>query len=210
MNAPIKINFHGELGEVIGKKTWKLHVKSAAEALHAVNVQTEDSVREYFLREDKRHAKYRVLIDGKDVEFNGDLRNNELNIERDNLKELDIIPVLEGSGFFDSAWGGIILGVVGLSFANNPFSIMASLSLITQGLANMLAKPPPMPEARQMTNPNSDPAALANSYLFNGPVNVINEGGPVPLGYGRLTVGSQVIMASYGIKNILVRNAGKL
>ena len=67
-----------------------------------------------------------------------------------------------------------------------------------------------MPEQRQITNPSSDPTQLANSYLFSGPVNVLNEGGPVPIGYGRLIVGSQVIMSAYGVKRVLVREAGRV
>ena len=40
------------------------------------------------------------------------------------------------------------------------------------------------------------------SYLFNGPINVTNEGGPVPVGYGRLIVGSQVTYASYEVTRV--------
>ena len=67
-----------------------------------------------------------------------------------------------------------------------------------------------LPEQRQITNPSSDPTQLANSYLFSGPVNVINEGGPVPIGYGRLIVGSQVIMSTYGTTKVLIREAGRV
>jgi predicted phage tail protein len=45
-----------------------------------------------------------------------------------------------------------------------------------------------------------DPAATERpenkpSYAFNGPVNTTAQGNPVPVGYGRLRVGSQVISA---------------
>ena len=36
----------------------------------------------------------------------------------------------------------------------------------------------------------------ARSYLFNGPVNTVREGGPVFVAYGRLLVGSHVIQTS--------------
>ena len=62
----------------------------------------------------------------------------------------------------------------------------------------------------QVLNPSSDPQQLANSYLFNGPVNIINEGGPVPIGYGRLIVGSQTIMSAYDVRKVLVREAGRV
>ena len=34
------------------------------------------------------------------------------------------------------------------------------------------------------------------SYLFDGPSNVIGEGGPVPIGYGRMKIGSQTVEVS--------------
>ncbi len=39
------------------------------------------------------------------------------------------------------------------------------------------------------------------SYLFGGPVNIIGEGGPIPIGYGRAIVGSQVISSAYKIQD---------
>jgi predicted phage tail protein len=74
----------------------------------------------------------------------------------------------------------------------------------------LLAEDPPMPDFRSIVNPSSDPTQLAKSYLFSGPTNVMNEGGAVPMGYGRLMVGSQVIMASYDIRYVNVDEAGKV
>ena len=108
----------------------------------------------------------------------------------------------------ENPWWAIGLGMIGVSLATTQWGIMASLTILTQGLSNLLSKPPEAPENRQITNPSSDPAQLANSYLFAGPANVINEGGPVPLGYGRLMVGSQVILASYDVKHLLTKDAG--
>ena len=74
----------------------------------------------------------------------------------------------------------------------------------------MPPEPPEPPEHQQISNPSSDPTQLANSYLFSGPTNVLNEGGPVPIGYGRLMVGSQVIMASYEVERVLTKDAGRV
>ena len=95
-------------------------------------------------------------------------------------------------------------------FAETKWGMFASLALTAYSISNMLSDLPEMPENRQITNPSSDPTALANSYLFNGPVNVLNDGGPVPIGYGRVIVGSQVVMAAYAIKRILIRDAGRV
>ena len=39
-------------------------------------------------------------------------------------------------------------------------------------------------------------AASKQSFIFSNIVNVASQGAPMPLGYGRLKVGSQVIQAS--------------
>ena len=118
------------------------------------------------------------------------------------------MPALEGAGLGD--WAGILLGGIGLANANSAMAAMTSIALMVAGASNLLSQPPERPEQKQIANPSTDPTKLANSYLFNGPVNVINDGGPVPLGYGRLMIGSQVIMSSYGIKKVLIREAGRV
>ncbi len=45
--------------------------------------------------------------------------------------------------------------------------------------------------------PNAENGESRNSYVFNGAVNVTTQGGPVPVGYGRMIVGS--VVASMGI-----------
>lgn len=49
----------------------------------------------------------------------------------------------------------------------------------------------------QESNPNNQP-----SYVFNGAVNTTAQGQPVPLGYGRMTVGSAVISAGITVEEI--------
>jgi predicted phage tail protein len=207
MKELVKVKLHGKLGEAVGQKEWELEVSSVAEAIHAINVQTGEKIRSHFLDGANLYTKYQVIADGKNCPFLGDFKHNDLTIKKKNLKEIDIVPLIEGSDL-ENPWWAIGLGIVGLSLATTQWGVMASLTILTQGLSNLLAKPPPPPENRQITNPSSDPAQLANSYLFSGPANVINEGGPVPLGYGRLMVGSQVILASYDVKHLLTKDAG--
>ena len=54
--------------------------------------------------------------------------------------------------------------------------------------------------------------AYSNAFvqsLFAGPQNIVGEGGPVPVGYGRLVVGSQVISASYVIRDFNTENTSE-
>jgi predicted phage tail protein len=79
----------------------------------------------------------------------------------------------------------------------------AILGLVALGVSMLLMKPPPMVSPQAIANPSADFEASPDSgggepsYTFNGPVNTIGEGGPVPIGYGRLIIGSQQIFSSY-------------
>ena len=204
-----RVVLHGSLGKAVGREEWSLQISSANEALHAINAQTQDSVRKYFLNTKNAYGRYKVLVNEKEVSPSSELSElNELSLNREDFKRLDVIPVLEGADWMDmlGTFGGFFI----FAGASNPYTAMLGLMLMTLGISNLLSQPPAMPEMRQMLNPSSDPQALANSYIFGGPVNVINEGGPVPIGYGRLIVGSQVIMSSYDVAFAEVDEAGKV
>jgi predicted phage tail protein len=59
------------------------------------------------------------------------------------------------------------------------------LAVVSGMIMKALFKPPKPQEERK-----------TKSYLFSGPVNTAGQGIPVPIGYGRLRVGSSVISAS--------------
>jgi len=59
------------------------------------------------------------------------------------------------------------------------------VSIVTGLIMQALFKPPKPKEEKE-----------TKSYLFSGPVNTAAQGVPIPLGYGRLRVGSTVISAS--------------
>jgi len=201
------INLHGKLAEEVGKDQWNIDVTSVSEAIHAINSQSDDAIRKFFIRKENSYARYDVLINDQKTTPSDDKTYNDLTLERNDIEQIDIVPCLEGSFM---GWFGILVGGVGLATATNQMAALTSIALITNGISTLLSEPPEYPEQRQIVNPSSDPTQLANSYLFSGPVNVINEGGPVPIGYGRLIVGSQVIMSTYGTRKLLVREAGKL
>jgi predicted phage tail protein len=58
---------------------------------------------------------------------------------------------------------------------------------------------PKFEDFRKIENSNTNPG-----YLFDGPANVLGEGGPVPVGYGRMKVGSQTIELSINNKEFRV------
>jgi predicted phage tail protein len=84
----------------------------------------------------------------------------------------------------------IVVGTFTSWFAPPVAAALVSIGwgMVFGGVVQMLS-----PKPKGVTNadsPNNQP-----SYVFNGAVNTQAQGNPVPLGYGRMIVGSAVISA---------------
>ncbi len=209
MNAQnlVEINLHGLLEKHLGRKTWKYSAKTVGACLNAVEILSGRKLYKFLHENDAKGVKYQVLINGRefisekplDPDNLDTIKNSELVMKIGNLKTIDIIPVLEGSGGNGASIGSLILGIVliilGIVFIEIPglgvALIIGGLGLVAAGIINLLSKGPELQEfqRRQKT-----------SYLFNGPTNTISEGAPVPVGYGTLLIGSAPISASYNIE----------
>ena len=203
--ALTNVFLHGDLGSKF-RAEWKLSVSSVAEALQALFVNTNHKLEKYLLEKDKEGIKYKILVNEKPIEFEQteqlveSISNSEFMARWKNLDRIDIVPVIEGAGEdVLTLIAGVLLiaiGAVLIAFSGGALTplgiglIIAGVGLLAAGIISMLSSPPQI---------NYDAPNNKNSYLLNGPVNVIQEGGPVPVGYGRLLVGSQVIGASYDI-----------
>ena len=206
MSNLTQIKLHGILGEQF-QSEWKLNIESVAEAIHAIEVNTKRRFCKQLIENDKNNIKYRVLVNGEDVidtrvmDINNieSMRNCELTIKR-KIEKIDIVPVIEGAGFFDDIgdWFNTIVGI-GLAIyglgTGSAALFFAGVQLASQGIANLLAEPPEYEDFRDIEVGNK-----RASYLFNGATNTVNEGGPVPIGYGRLIVGSQVISVNQTVR----------
>ena len=206
MSNLTQIKLHGVLGEQF-QSEWKLNIESVAEAIHAIEVNTKRRFCKQLIENDKNNIKYRVLVNGEDVidtrvmDINNieSMRNCELTIKR-KIEKIDIVPVIEGAGFFDDIgdWFNTIVGI-GLAIyglgTGSAALFFAGVQLASQGIANLLAEPPEYEDFRDIEVGNK-----RASYLFNGATNTVNEGGPVPIGYGRLIVGSQVISVNQTVR----------
>ena len=103
--------------------------------------------------------------------------------EMDGLKSpeiIDLVPVIVGGGgVLSFIFGGTLLG-----------SIAGSLALA--GISYALSPKPDTQEQRV----SASAEASKGSFVFGGAVNTASQGTPVPIGYGRLKIGSQVIQAT--------------
>lgn len=206
----VKIKLHGVLGKKFGG-CWDLAVSSVSAAINAINQLTEGKFYQYLGQKEQKGAKYNILINGESfLSSHGNL-NNESDIEKikdtnlmipiKNLVSIDLIPVILGadSGLLTTILGAVLI-IVGLALG--PFTggagfalTLIGIGLLAAGITALLSKPPQFEDFRDIGG------GKKTSYLFNGPENTTREGGPVPVGYGRLLIGSQVIAASYVIKD---------
>jgi predicted phage tail protein len=176
-------------------------VASAAEAVRALSANFPTFERE-LVSSGERGVGYKVLV-GRD----------ELNLERlhepSGQQRITIAPVISGAG--GNGLGQIILGAALIAVAWwNPMGWAAAGSFLSQatlysvgtsmilgGVAQMIAPTP------KSTDPSERPENKP-SYAFNGAVNTTAQGQPVPVGYGRLIVGSAVISAGIDVDEVPV------
>ncbi len=212
----VEIQLHGNIFEGI-KEKYKLAVKSVAECIHAINCITQQKFYSQLLSNDKKGIKYKILINGRNFESSEPLTiekpekvlESELAMNIGNLKTIDIVPVIEaGDSDIGAIIAGVLLVVVGIVLMVVPGGqfagayavvggalLIGGLGLIAAGIINLLSQPPAFEDFREITGGGKA------SYLFQGPTNTTREGGPCPVGYGRLLVGSHVISASYEISD---------
>lgn len=208
MNKLVAINLHGILGEEMGCQTWNLAVNSAAEGIKAINSLTKNKFNNTLLNLDKKGVRYAVLINGNDGIGNA-FDSNEINtiyqtdliVKGRNIETIDIIPFLEGAG--EDLVGaltivlGVILVIIGIVFywtGIGALLVPVGIGLIVGGVVFLLTRPPAFEEI--------DDDDGKKSYLFSGPTNSTQQGGPIPVVYGTLVVGSSTISASYNIITI--------
>lgn len=217
----VKVNIHGILAEKINRKTMHLSISSVGEAVRAIESNTKVFYKTLYDL-DKKNIKYRVLINDKDFkifkpeeeiknDFDKVVNSNLFtNFNNNELNSIDIVPLIEGSGGNSMGIFAAVLGValaftgIGLAAAGVIGGMLASsliiggIGLAAVGFLALLSSPPPY-VAPEFSAPDVAGAkgGGGKAYLFDGPTNTAGEGGPIPIGYGRLIVGSKTISASF-------------
>ena len=176
------IKLYGHLGKRFGK-IHRYDVRTPAEAIRALMGNFPD-FRAHVLKHNE--PGYRVIVGSDD---RSSAEEMYFPADADTIK---IIPVIAGSsGVFKVIVGValIVVGVVITPFFPNlgPALVKVGIGLTISGIAQLLFAPP-KPEAR-------DAEEEKGSELFNGPINLSAQNNPVPLAYGQIMIGSQVIYA---------------
>lgn len=192
----------GELGKRYGRKHL-LDVKSPAEAVRALCANFKDFAG-FVSTSTDRGVGYRVL-------------NMREELTEDRLHEpasqrITIAPVVVGANFFKKIFSGVGAILTGAAliaasilfpplgatvlFGTTTLATVAfgiGVSLALGGISQVLSPQPKFDGPQEEQQP---------SYAFNGAVNTTAQGQPVPVGYGRMIVGSAVISAGVSVEDI--------
>jgi predicted phage tail protein len=210
-----KVHLHGRLAKYGGP--YELDVASAAEAVHALGCQLKGFTREF----DNGHFQ---VIRG-DIRTGMDL-DLKLCAFKSSKGDFHIVPVPQGAGK-GKGIGKIVLGVALIAasiftagagaaagatlaatmsaeaFAVGGLSVSFAsiaafgLTMVVGGVSQLLTTAPKIKDYGSRNTPDAQP-----SFLFNGPVNVTEQGGPVPLIYGRVRCGTVVVSAGLRAEQI--------
>ena len=207
------VKVYGALKERLGGQgTFELDVFNAAEAIKAL-CSNFSGLDKWFVDSGQDGIAYKVLLGeteiGEDEEGTHNFEN--LLFPWSEKEVFHITPVLVGSG---GGWGRIALGaaMIGLAFATGGASLtfaaipMANAGAITGvAFSSFFAKAAVYIGAglvlggiSQLLTPVPKPPPEANklqSFSFSGIAQTAQQGGPIPIVYGKCFVGSAVLSA---------------
>lgn len=189
-----KIKLYGELAKKYGRE-FLMDVNSVSEAIRALCANFP-TIEKELMTSHLRGVEYIVKSDSNyltEDRLNDSLAPNEV---------IRIAPVIVGrknAGAFQTILGItlIIVGVVLISYGQpwGSYFVQAGIALVAGGIIQMLNPPP------KAGDPSERPENKPSTY-YDGVVNTLAQGHPVPLGYGQMLVGSAVISAGLIVEEV--------
>ena len=195
-----------------------MDVNTVGEVFKAIDANSKDFWK-YLHEKDQEGVKYIALADKKPIRM-----SMELELCLKSKSGIDIVPVVKGAGFWDldsgedMAIAGAVLGGLGLglgylaenfmpegfwqdlTMAIGDIAFDVGVAMVTSGLMSMLMEAPSVSsDDIDVTMPDEKKGPEAKnttSFVFSRPLNNTTQGVPVPVGYGRLRVGSNVVSSS--------------
>lgn len=174
----ITVKLYGNLRK-FGNEFKLVGVANTAEALNALYCQLNGF----------RMAIQKGIFNIKagDKEFSMETLKDDVRQPLNDKTTIHILPVIAGSG---GSVGQIITGgllIVAGALSGQYYLALAGLALTAGGVAQMLTKTPTLDQ------PNRNETEKKQSTSFSNLQNLVAQGRPVPLAYGRILVGSLII-----------------
>lgn len=185
----IEVRLYGHLGRNFGR-THKFDIQSPAEAVSALKANYP-KFEKYMIEHST--PGYFIYVGEENISIN--------EFDRCTQKTIRFVPVVTGSNGRGKSLLQIVVGALIVFFvpggqgAGLQLIRSAGVSLILSGVGGLLFRPPKQTSTEE---PENEP-----SYAFDGPVNTTTQGNPVPICYGRLRVGGQVVSAGLSVDQLL-------
>jgi len=184
-----KIFIHGKLGKIFGEHH-ELNIQKKVDVVNAINANRQ-GFKQKILSDFKKGVDY-DLINPNDPDKKWNTIDEFLNEPAP--EELHIVPAINGSaGLF--AIGAFLVSTVvaavsafGAFLAGGGFLANLAIGVILNGIQMLLFPTPKGPAAQQVEGKLDQ-----SSYLFSSLDNQSVQGFAIPLLYGELRVGSNVI-----------------
>lgn len=185
-----------KLSGILGKEFGRVHkfaVSSPAEAIRALCANFP-RFKQRIIDLSGKGIVYRVFIGTWQLP----LRDNVDSLRMTTCRDITFAPCVSGA-----KRGGVLQTIVGIALivagASSGQTWLANIGIsLTLGGAIQMLSPIPKSEGAN-ERPDNKP-----SYVFDGAVNTLAQGNPVPVGYGRMIVGSAVISAGMFAEDIPV------
>jgi len=209
----IDVFLYGNLGEEVGEK-WTFDARTPSEVFDAIDANSGNLYR-YFLEKEKEGLKYCIFLDEDNI------TKDQLSMDLSSRKEMHVVPGIEGAGFLkdvaknpfflygaaavgtgallnlisgaemfagkawfsEKSWGDLIGGL-------GDFTIEIGVAMMIQGIIDTLRDDPDPDDAEDDSQPSTA------SFIFSNPGQNVAQGAIVPVGYGRLRIGSHLISSS--------------
>ena len=199
----------GSLGRAMGKEKWELDVKSTAEAIKAININTRGALERY-LGGPAKERLYRVAIQKR----SNVIDPNELG-NRSGYGTIFIMPTIRGR---NSGAGKIIAGAALIALAFVPgvqaFAIAGlkagflsnaligfGASFLIGGITQLLTPTPKGPAGQEEQRQSS---------TFAGNASAVVQGSCVPVVYGRALVSPIPVSVTFDNNDVSVTDAGNV
>lgn len=185
----MRVYLDGYLGNQFGREH-DINISCPTEAIRAFNANYPSFLSEL------RKGEFKILHNNTPF-----VNHEQLHMQYNN-GSLHIVPVPTGSKskFFQVFIGAVLIAA---AFYTGGTSLAAwgamqtGMALAGTGLILGAFLAPTVPDYSQRESPEERP-----SYLFNGATNTTEQGGPIPILYGRLIVGSKVVSAELDCEDI--------
>lgn len=183
---PVRVCLYGNLARS-GRRI-DLHVGTAAEALHALVMQSGEFRRQF------SEGLYQVRIAGSDLDT--DNLHARLHEKLPSGAVVHLIPRLQGAsrrGLLQLFAGAALIAASFIPGLNAFAWTIGATTLSLSGAAFSLGASLMLGGAAQLLAPRSADARENKSTWFSGTENMMAQGAPVPVLYGEMRVGSCVI-----------------